>query len=225
MSIPAFAAESTPTIELLSPDGDDAEIIAFDQNGSVSFDEAISDLESEGIVPYDYPANAGIVQIVGYPLAVAVDDSSQRLYSGDIYKSVTFSSYDQYNDLELTYTQAQNLYNKLIAALVAGYDSTKTYEIVGWRIVVYIQVRADNPQYIRWRVSEPNFGQGTGYTTTSVTSNLYTVGLVGSCEFPEGKDSTTTTRFSLKGINGLFYYRSNGQSIGIPFAGGIIVNA
>ena len=37
-----------------------------------------------------------------------------------------------------------------------------------------------------------------------VTSNLIAVPLAGDCEFPEGMDSTTTTRFKLKGIEGLF---------------------
>lgn len=224
MSIPAFAVENAPTVELHLPDGDDAEIIAFNLNDSVSFGETVYDLESEGIVPYDYPANAGIVQIIGYPLAIDVDDPSVLFYSSDITASVTFNSYDQYSDLELTYTQAQALYDKLSAALY-NYDSTKTYAIVGWRADAYIQVRADNPLYIHWRIAEPNFDAGTDYDTVPVTSNLYTVGLWGFCEFPEGKDNTTTTRFSLKGIDGQFYYRSStGQTIGIPFAAGITLN-
>lgn len=224
MSIPAFAATSTPTVELLSPDGDDAEITVLNQNASVLLYEDISDLESEGIVPYDYPPNAGIVQIVGYPLAIAVDDPSQHFYSSDIKKSVTFSSYGQYDDLEVTYAQAQNLYAQLFTALY-NYDPTKTYAIVGWRVDAYIQVRADNPLYISWRASEPNFDTGTGYITTAVTSNISIVGLSGLCEFPEGTGSATTTRFRIKGIEGLFYYRTNTGTYGIPFAAGITLNA
>lgn len=223
MSIPAFAAEGVPTVELLSLDGDDAEISVFSQNDSVSFDEAISDLDNEGIVPYDYPPNAGLTQIIGYPLAIAVDNPSQVLYSSDIGAIITFNSYSQYNSLDLTYAQTQNLYNKLYAAL-HNYDSTKTYKMVGWIVEAYLMVRADNPLYVRWRAAEPNFGAGTEYTTTTVTSNLTTVRLPGWCEFPEGVDETTTTRFKLKGTEGLFYYKTNTGTYGIPFAAGMTLN-
>ena len=57
-----------------------------------------------------------------------------------------------------------------------------------------------------------------------VTSNLIAVPLAGDCEFPEGMDSTTTTRFKLKGIEGLFYYKTNTGTYGIPFAASITLN-
>ena len=222
MSLPAFAAENTPSAEMLPYNGD-AEISVFNRDDSVLFGEAISDLDNEGIVPYDYPPNAGLTQIICYPLAIAVDNPSQALYSSNIGAIITFNSYSQYNSLDLTYAQAQNIYNKLYAAL-HDYDSTKSYIMIGWIVEAYLMVRADNPLYVRWRAAEPNFGAGTDYTTTNVTSNLTTVRLPGRCEFPEGVDETTTTRFKLKGTEGLFYYRTNTGTYGIPFAASMTLN-
>ena len=98
-----------------------------------------------------------------------------------------------------------------------------------------VQLRAQNPQYLKWRVAEPNFGQGTDYSDhrggaprwggseLNVPSSFISARLQGACAFPE--NASDTDRYRIKGIEGLFYYKTNaGQVFGIPFGAGISLN-
>ena len=205
MSIPAFATGTGPSDESfpIDSDGSMIEPIFVDEQECNVTGEEIWEFMDENIEPYD------------------ISSSEVQSYLTSV---VTFNSISQYNDIELTSAQAFALYNEAISFLSANNpEPTHSYAVVGWWINTLVQLRAQNPQYLKWRVAEPNFGQGTDYSELNVPSSFISARLQGACAFPE--NASDTDRYRIKGIEGLFYYKTNaGQVFGIPFGAGISLN-
>ena len=225
MSIPAFATGTGPSDESfpIDSDGSMIEPIFVDEQECNVTGEEIWEFMDENIEPYDISSSAGIAEISAYPLLQDLD-TGRLFYYPNIGRKVTFNSISQYNDIELTSTQAFSLYNEAISFLSANNpEPTHSYAVVGWWINTLVQLRAQNPQYLKWRVAEPNFGQGTDYSELNVPNSFISARLQGACAFPE--NASDTDRYRIKGIEGLFYYKTNaGQVFGIPFGAGISLN-
>lgn len=226
MSIPAFAAENTPSVERLPYNGDAGERIAVGHEEVVLFEEPAVDLENEGIELYEVHPSAGIAEIIAYPLVEDIDDPDYKFYYPNIGMMITFNTISQYNDINLTSTEVQGLYADTFYTLANNIPNERhSYRIAGWIVETRVQLRAEKPLYLDWRVQEPNFGQGTDYSSLNVTSSIISARLRGACEFPANTDVDTATRFNIKGIYGLFYFRNtSGQTLGIPFGAGISLN-
>lgn len=226
MSIPAFAAEDAPIVERLPYNGDVGERIAVSRETVGSFEEPVLDSENGGIEPYDIHSSAGIAEIIVYPLVEDVD-ADGMFYYPSVGMMITFNSISQFNDIILTSAEVNGLYYDVYNNLSNdNLPDDHLYRIAGWVIETLVQLRAEKPMYVDWRVEEPNFGMGTGYNRLSVPNSFISARLRGACEFPADTNAATTKRFSIKGIYGLFYYRNDaGQTFGIPFGAGIVLNA
>ncbi len=226
MSIPAFAAEDTPTIERLPYNGDAGERIAVDSGEVVILEEPVLDSENEGTELYEIRPSAGIAEVIAYPLVEDIDDPDYKFYYPNIGMIITFNSISQYNDINLTSAEVKGLYSDTFYTLANNIPTEgHSYRIAGWIVETLVQLRAEKPLYLDWRVQEPNFGDGTDYSRLNVTSSIISARLRGPCEFPANTDVSTTTRFNIKGIYGLFYFRNpSGQTLGIPFGAGISLN-
>lgn len=220
MSLPAFAAEGTATVEPVSYDGNPGERIFVDEAACKATLEPSPDEEIE---PYDISSSAGIAEISAYPLLLDLN-TGRLFYYPHIGRKVTFSSISQYNDIRLTSSQALALYDEAITFLSNNNpEPTHSYAYAGWWINTLVQLRAENPQYLKWRIAEPNFGQGTDYSELNVPKQFISARLEGACAFPD--NASDTERYEIKGIEGLFYYKTNaGQVFGIPFGASISLN-
>lgn len=225
MSIPAFASEATSPVDSvpLNEGGSISEPIFVDEQECNVTGECIWEFTDDGIGPYDIASSAGIAEISAYPLLLDLD-TGRLFYYPHIFRKVTFNSISQYNDIELTSNQALALYNAAISFLSENNpEPTHSYAIAGWWINTLVQLRAENPQYLKWRVAEPNFGQGTDYSELNVPNSFISARLQGACAFPE--NASDTVRYRIKGIEGQFFYKTNaGQVFGIPFGAGISLN-
>lgn len=226
MSIPAFAVENAPSVERLPYNGDAGERIAVDREEVALFEEPVLDSENEGIELYDIHPSAGIAEVIAYPLVEDIDDPDYKFFYPNIGMKITFNSISQYNDINLTSAEVKSLYSDTFVTLANNIPTPgHSYRIAGWVVETLVQLRAEKPLYLDWRVQEPNFGDGTDYSRLNVTSSFISARLRGACEFPANTDVSTATRFNIKGIYGLFYFRNpSGQTLGIPFGAGISLN-
>ena len=170
---------------------------------------------------------ASIVEIIAYPLLADVTDPSQArlFYYTHIGKKVTYTTFSQSRSMNITRDEAHQLYqlanNYLFTnEAVEGHQ----YMIVGWYMETLVQLRSSKPKYIEYRIAEPNFGAGTGYTKANIPYTAISYRIKGACQFPSS--FSDTERYVIPGIEGSYYYGlDNGNVLGIPFRASLIINA
>ena len=183
----------------------------------------VSDPDSQNAVVPRVSVGAGIAEIIGYPLLADLN-TGELFYYTNIGRMVTYSSVGQFSSLRLTAAQVQQVYNEALTYLENNIPTEgHSYAIVGWYISTLVQLRADNPRYIEYRIAEPNFGQGTEYVRENIPYSIISYRITGACAFPS--NASTTEYFHIGGAEGTFYYATDaGKVLGIPFSAGIALN-
>lgn len=219
----AFAVDTTNSEGervVLTPE----EYAAFEaskNNAEINQQEDTSNDDSARVIGY---AHAGITEIIGYPLMADLN-TGEAFYYPHINSKVTFTSINQHASLRLTSNQAARLYSQAITYLSNNIPTEgHSYAIVGWYVETLVQLRADDPRYLEYRIAEPNFNQGTGYDRVDGLKQSISCRLKGACAFPS--NASDTEYYHIDGIEGIYYYKSvyNNQLLGIPFSAGITFN-
>ena len=130
--------------------------------------------------------------------------------------------WSQYSNIKFTKSEAMNLYNRALGVAYTN-EPQYSYGIVGWYIISEIDLMADRPKYVEYRIAEPNFGVGSDYEKWNVPYEKVRITLQGACAFPD--DYSETQYFHIGGVEGSYYYTAdNGKVLGVPFGAGISVN-
>lgn len=164
---------------------------------------------------------AGPNQIHAYPLVCNLN-TGDLFYYNTIGDSVYFSMLSQYSNIKFTKSEAMNLYNRALGVAYTN-EPQYSYGIVGWYIISEIDLMADRPKYVEYRIAEPNFGVGSDYEKWNVPYEKVRITLQGACAFPD--DYSETQYFHIGGVEGSYYYTAdNGKVLSVPFGAGISVN-
>lgn len=247
MSLPAFAAEPESNVRILTydelrdlpkngngvvPDGCTAlgeEESALFWASMTSVDENVADIDAEDNTTastYDVRPLACATRVVAWPLALDTE-AGQLFINENIYRAITFQSYDQFSSLMLTNAQTISLMNSMMTYLNNLVDTQGgSYALVGWYVGAAFYFQAPSPKSVTiapsslpkapcYAFEKDDFSfSGVGTSTSGLAKAAF--------GYPEGKDPLKDVcNFDLSGT---FSYRDNGKDFNRPFSGGLMVN-
>ena len=138
-----------------------ATTLVFRQKSDLLFDDFEKTTDKDISTKYVGYVFAGPNQIHAYPLVCNLN-TGDLFYYNTIGDSVYFSMLSQYSNIKFTKSEAMNLYNRALGVAYTN-EPQYSYGIVGWYIISEIDLMADRPKYVEYRIAEPNFGVGSDY--------------------------------------------------------------